>query len=316
MRLFITGMSGLLGLNAALQTKEQREVSGCYYSHPIFVKGVRALRIDATRYDELRDVLEGIRPDVILHTAGLTNVDRCEENPSLAYQLNVSTSENASRIAAALGASLIHISTDHLFDGTQALVKEETPPTPLNVYGRTKWEAEQVVQRYCPGALIIRTNFYGWGTSRRKSLSDWILDGLQTHRSLGMFSDVFFTPIFVNDLIDVSLSLLEAGGTGVFNVAGSERVSKDLFARLLAEVFTYSQNGIRCVSIDEAGLRARRPRDMSLSCEKVTGFLGRKMPGVMDGLKRMKAFYEQGWHKTMDMALQNGLAAEALKGPR
>lgn len=302
MKLFITGISGLLGLNAALHTRKRWEVSGCYYSHPVHAEQVTALRVDATSYEELGTVLEKIRPNVILHTAGLTNVDQCEEYPELAHQLNVGTTENISRLARALSASLIHVSTDHLFDGTKMLVKEDTPPCPINVYGRTKWEAERVVERDCPQALIVRTNFYGWGPTYKRSLSDWILEGLAGRHELTMFSDVFFTPTLVNDLIDVMFWLLEAGTAGIFNVVGGERVSKQTFGRLVAQIFGYSQNGIRPISVDWAGLRARRPKDMSLSCEKVSKALGRPMPGIADGLRRLKTLYQEGWHRNIEAA--------------
>jgi dTDP-4-dehydrorhamnose reductase len=117
-----------------------------------------------------------------------------------------------------------------------------------------------------------------------------------------MFSDVFFTPILVNDLVDIMFRLLEAGGAGIYNVVGDERVSKEAFGRLVAEVFGYSQNRIRSISVDQAGLKARRPKDMSLSCEKVVAFLGRRMPGVVEGVGRMKTLHEQGWHRAMEMA--------------
>lgn len=315
MKLFITGISGLLGLNAALQARGRWEVSGCYLSHTVRIKGVDAFRLDATSYEELGAALERIRPDVILHTAGLTNVDRCEEDPERAYRLNVGTTENVSRLALALGASLIHISTDHLFDGTRRLLNEDAPPSPLNAYGQTKWEAERAVERHGPAALIVRTNFYGWGTPHKRSLSDWILEGLAERHELTMFSDVFFTPILVNDLIDIAFDLVEARGTGVYNVTGGERVSKEAFGRRVARVFGYAEHGIRPIGVDEAGLKAPRPKDMSLSSEKVVGFLGRKMPGVEEGLVRMKTLRERGWPRAMELAARSGAGETVVDGP-
>lgn len=315
MKIFITGISGLLGLNAAFQAKDFCAVSGCYLSHPIYVEGIRALQIDVTSYRELKVILKSTQADVILHTAGLTNVDVCEENPDLAYQLNVRGTENVARLARSLGARLVHISTDHLFDGTQRFSKEETQPDPLNVYSRTKWDAEKIVQRYSPQALVVRTNFYGWGTPYKKSFSDWILDGLRNQRELNMFSDVFFTPILVNELIDVIFTLLKAGAEGVYNIAGRERVSKHSFGVRLAEVFNYSPVRIRPIIVDERGLRARRPKDMSLNCEKTAREIGYQMPGVSDGLWRLKSFYEQGLHDALHDAFQgdNGVKQQFSK---
>jgi len=251
MKLFVTGISGLLGLNIALQARERFQVSGCYLTHPVALDGIQAVKADITTFDALEEFLKEIHPDVIVHTAGLTNVEACEANPVLAYRLNVEGAERIAKIAAILGAQLVHISSDHLFDGIKPWKTETDSPMPLNTYARTKWQAEQVVLQACPDALIIRTNFFGWGTSVRTSFSDWILRSLAQQRELTMFSDVFFTPILINDLVDVMVELIGRGATGIFHVVGSERLSKYTFALKVAEVFGYPKDGIRAISVRE-----------------------------------------------------------------
>lgn len=304
MKLFITGISGVLGLNAALQAKDFCDVSGCYLSHPVYVEGIEAVQVDVTSYRELKVVLESTQADVILHTAGLTNVDACEENQALAYKLNVLGTENVARLARSLGARLVHISTDHLFDGTQRFTTEESQPDPLNAYSRTKWEAEKIIQRYSPQALVVRTNFYGCGTPYKTSLSDWIIGGLRNQRELDMFSDVFFSPLLVNDLIDIIFRLLKTDAVGTYNVVGRERASKHSFGLRVAEVFSYSPRRIKPITVEQSNLKARRPKDMSLNCEKVARQIGNQMPSVGDGLCRLKSFYEQGLHGALHDAFR------------
>ena len=190
MRLFVTGISGLLGLNIALQTRGDFEVNGCYYNHPVTIEGVRPVKLDVTSFAPLNQALRKIRPDVIVHTAGLTNVDACETNPMLAQKLNVQATLHIAKIANAIGAKLIHISTDHLFDGTKPFRTEEDALAPLNAYARTKRDSEIMVQETCPNALIIRTNFIGWGTSVRASFSDWVITSLEQKRDMKM---LYFT---------------------------------------------------------------------------------------------------------------------------
>lgn len=113
MRLFVTGISGLLGLNFALQARERFEVSGSYYPHPVALSGVESIKLDLTSGQSDEGVLPTIRPDVIVHTTGLTNVEGCEADPAQAFQLNVGAAERAARIAKASGARLVHISSDH-----------------------------------------------------------------------------------------------------------------------------------------------------------------------------------------------------------
>ena len=304
MKLFITGISGLLGLNIALQLRNRYQVSGCYFAHPIVLDGMQALRLDLTS-DEITDrALRQIQPDVVVHTMGLTSVEACEADPALAYRLNVEAASSVAKVANALGAKLVHISTDHLFDGATPWKKEQDAPCPLNVYARTKQEAEEVTLRSCPDALVIRTNFFGWGTRVRTSFSDWIIEALNSGSELTMFSDVFFTPLLINDLVELMLGLVDRGGKGIFHVAGGNRLTKYDFAIRLAEVFNYPKVKINAISVQDFPFKARRPMDMSLSSEKVEAYLGTQMPPADEGLKRLKGQGSQGRHTELEQALQ------------
>jgi dTDP-4-dehydrorhamnose reductase len=170
------------------------------------------------------------------------------------------------------------------------------------VYARTKYEAEQTVREVCPDALIVRTNFYGWGTSVRKSFSDWILEGLEGGRPLTMFTDVFFTPILINDLSDLILTLAARGATGTYHVAGGERVTKFEFAVQMAETFGAREPDIRQASVAGFPFRAVRPRDMSLNCREIEELMGIRMPGVRQGLERLRALRAEGWGRAVRAA--------------
>jgi len=294
-RIFITGVSGLLGLNAGLHLKERHDVTGCYWSHPVRIDGLETIRLDLSDAAAVHRALDELQPQIILHTAGLTNVDACEDNPSEAERLNVEISEHVARAAQAVGAFLVHISTDHMSDGTKALVTETAAPAPLNVYAQTKWQAECAVTKLCPEALIVRTNFFGWGSLVKASFSDWVLQGLRQGKTLPLFVDVYITPILINQLVDVIERLLQRRATGIFNVAGRDRVSKFEFGMRLAKVFGYPGDALRPVSVRDVPLRAQRPLDMSLNTDKVAKAVGRAMPSVEDSLRELKNLDESGW---------------------
>jgi len=305
MRLFITGISGLLGLNVALAARERVEVAGSYFSHAVAADGLEVYAVDARDPDAMTRVLERARPDVVLHTVGLSNVDGCEDDPEHAYQLNVATAREGARLARVYGARFIHVSTDHLFDGERAWRGEDDALAPRNVYAKTKGEAEHAVLREHPDALVVRTNFYGWGTTVRTSFSDWVLRGLTEGRPLTMFSDVHFTPILVNDLAECLLALIEAKASGLIHVAGGERVSKHEYAVRAAEVFGLSADQVRAVPVDSVVLRAPRPRDMSLACRRAEGILGKPMPALREGLLRLRALGERGWPRVLQAAIDD-----------
>lgn len=304
MKLFVTGISGLLGLNVAMASASRFRVSGGYYSHPVATDGFVGVPMDATSPARVQQVLDNFQPDVIIHTAGLTNVEECEANPQLAHLLNVEAAHHVACAAVRLGAKLVHLSTDHLFDGEQPLRSEDDSPRPVNVYARTKLQAEQVVTQVCPDALMVRTNFFGWGTSLRKSFSDWILQALVQSRDLTMFTDVFFTPILMNDLVELIFQLIDRAAIGIFHVAGGNRLSKYDFAIQLAKHFGYPTDRIRAISIEGFPLKARRPRDMSLACRKAEKVLDRPMPALSDGLGRLQALHARGWPQTLESAVR------------
>ena len=136
--------------------------------------------------------------------------------------------------------------------------------------------------------------------------SDWILNALAESRELTMFNDVFFTPILINDLVDKMIDLMVRKATGIFHVAGGERLSKYAFAIELTQVFNYSKDNIRQISVERFPFRAKRPKDMSLSSEKAGRYLGMRMPAVKDSLNRLKEKEGEGHPAALERAVREG----------
>jgi len=232
------------------------------------------------------DILK-IEPDYVIHTAALSNVELCEVNPNLAKFVNVTLSANVAEVCNYYNIPFVHISTDHLFSGEIPFVKEECSPSPLNYYGETKAKAELEVQRKNLKALIIRTNFFGWGPSYRRSFSDIIIDTLRSKKNITLFKDIFYTPILVHLLAKTVIELLEKGFSGIFNVVGNDRISKCDFGMKIAEIFNLDASLIRPISIESKKNLVRRPHDMSLSNTKVTSLLSESLGNIEYNLKML-----------------------------
>lgn len=307
-RIFITGISGLFGLNAALVLGDKGyEVWGCYLTHPVEIPGGRALELDLTNEKKVSDAFSKIQPEVVIHAAALTNVDACEVDRDAAQLMNVTVTEYVAHAAHRVGARLVYLSTDQVFDGTTKFATEATGRSPINVYGRTKMKGEDVAAHAHPDSLVIRTNFFGWGPPYKLSLSDWILARLRAGEEVPGFTDVYFTPILVNELIARIEALVSYRVGGLLHVAGKDRVSKYDFARLLAERFGENPEQVRPMRVAEAGLRAPRPLDMSLDGSEVEKELKKNVRDrSLDGSRADELI---GWHRA---ELQFGLAE--LKG--
>jgi dTDP-4-dehydrorhamnose reductase len=305
MDLFVTGISGRLGLNVALQKRDRYKVSGCYHRHAVTLNNVVTQKLDLTSFESTLGVLREILPVLIIHAAALTNMDECEADAVSAYRVNVEATSHIARAAEELRAKLVHISTDNLFDGTMPWKREEDSPSPLSVYSRTKLQAEEAVVGLCPDALIIRTNLFGWGTSLNATFSDWVLDLLEHGRPLSAFSDAFSTPILMNDLVELMLDLVNDGATGIFHLAGRDRVSRYDFALKLAEMFHCPRSNIRPISLEDLPLKAQRSKDMSLCSKKAEKHLGSRVPALESGLQRLKDLRAAGFQATLENAVKN-----------
>jgi dTDP-4-dehydrorhamnose reductase len=279
-RLLITGGSGLLALNWACALRDTWDVTLGTHQHSVDLVGVRVSPMTLDDPALLRAQFEEISPDLVVHTAGLTSVDKCELFPALAHQANVEIARNVALAGARHGAALVHVSTDHLFAGSQSMCTEEEPPAPVNYYGRTKALAETIVMQVHPAALVVRTNFFGWGHATRQSFTDWLLYNLRAGKELSLFDNVYFTPILADGLALAAHELVEKGVSGVFNLVGDQRLSKYEFARVLANHFHMHETLLLPHSFDGSELVAARPHDMSLDNSKARQVLGRDLGSV------------------------------------
>ena len=281
----VTGASGLLGHELCCQlAKADHTVSALKSTHQVGIRGVEEFTVDITDQYSVEKIVEKQNPDIIVHAAGITDVDQCEKNPDLARTVHVKGTGNVAKSANSNDFPLIYISTDHLWDGTRPKVDEDTPPYPINTYAKTKLEGELTAFEICEKVLSIRTNFFGHGRPWRMSFSDWILKNLAQESTLSMFTDAYFTPISTQYLSQFIMELVDQKATGIFNIAGTERLSKYDFAVLLAKEAGYSSNKIRKTLLADFGFSAPRPRDMSLSTKKISHFLGRKMPAAAESI--------------------------------
>ena len=293
-RLLITGGSGLLALNWACAMRERWDVVLGTHRHRVSLRGATALPLDLGDADRLSRLLSELSPDLVVHAAGLTSVDACEANPALARRVNAELARNVAVAAAGQNIRLVHISTDHLFAGTRSGYREDDAPAPLNQYARSKLLGEEWVRQAHPQALVLRTNFFGWGHAGRQSFSDWILQALREGREITMFDDVFFTPLLADALADAAHRLLERSAAGLYHLAGEERVSKFDFGVRLARAFGLPEAAIRRGSIGAAGLQAARPRDMSLDSGRARALLGAGSAGLDDQFQALRRQEETG----------------------
>ena len=287
-KVLITGGSGLLAVNWALSIRNDYAVTLLLHHKKISLAGVDTDIVSLDSLNECISMLSKHQPDIVIHTAGLTDVEKCESNPDLAQEVNVDLAKNIAIACSDKGVKLVHISTDHLFSGNQELATEEAETNPINNYAKTKLLGEQRALENCKDALVIRTNFFAWGAKYRQSFSDIILNKLKNNESIDLFSDVFFTPILVDELAKHTHSLIDSNTFGVFNIVSSERISKYEFGIKITECFNLDSSLINEISINDKSNLVKRPKDMSLSNIKLRQTLDCEIASLNEQLQTLK----------------------------
>ncbi len=302
-RLLITGVSGLLGSNLAMSLKDDFEVLGTYHTNPVRWPGVNVQSVNVCSESDVTGAISGFMPACVIHSAAETRVDYCEENPEHAFRVNAESSGLIGAAASRVGARVVYISTDSVFDGRTGGYRETDAEGPVNVYARSKLGGETDIRRSCKDHLFLRTNIYGWNALKKLSLAEWVLRESEEGRTIAGFTDVVFAPVLVNDLSLILRDLLRVNASGTLHVGARDANSKYAFARDICSVFERDPGCVKSACSDDVGLRARRPKNTSLDVTKITELLRKPMPSIREGLVRFRQLWDDGFVESLRMGL-------------
>jgi len=285
-KVLITGASGLLGRKLVKALSEGYEVIPTDKTHPAYPDSVRMDIVDGS---EVARVLSGARPELVVHAAAETDVDKCEINRELAWSVNAEGTRNIAAACAKIGVKLVYVSTDYVFDGEKELYREQDEANPVNYYGVTKLEGERFVRELCEDFIIARTSvLYGWHP-RKLNFATWIIDSLKSGQRISVVEDHYNSPTLADNLAEVILRIVRIDATGLYHIAGSERISRYGFAMQTAEVFGLDRSLITPVKMQDFNVWvAKRPRDSSLSVDKAKHELNVSLLDVREGLRNMR----------------------------
>jgi dTDP-4-dehydrorhamnose reductase len=295
MRILITGASGLLGINLALETAHQHTVFGTVSQNALKTDAFTVIQTNLLVPGAVENLLDKVQPDWVIHCAALANLDACEADPLLAKQLNTELPRKLANLVARGGARLVHVSTDSVFDGLRGDYSEQDEPHPIGVYSQTKLDSERAVLEADPKAIIARVNLIGWSLMGNRSLAEFFFNNLSQGKPVMGFTDVCFCPLLANDLADIFVRMLALELHGVYHVVSSEALSKYDFGVRLAHRFDLDTNLISPTSVREAGLKARRSPNLSLRTDKLAEALGATLPRVSTGIIKLYTLYQQGY---------------------
>jgi dTDP-4-dehydrorhamnose reductase len=295
-KLLIIGSTGLVGSKiAALSGKHGFEAYNTGYSRRTSLP--QAAQVDITDHDATLNLVRRIHPNVIINTAAVTNVDYCETHPEEAQRLNVEGVRNLAAASRESKSRLVQISTDYVFDGSSGHYTEDDTPKPVNNYGRTKLEAEEIVSKLPSYAIARPSVIYGWnpretiGTPsdslKPMNFAMFIVDKLTKNETAKVVRDQYSSPTLADNLAEAILRIARHPANDIFHTAGKSCLSRYEFAVRIARLFGHPTKFVEPVFSSEFKQVAQRPKNTCLRVEKAERMLGMKFLTAEQGITEM-----------------------------
>ena len=272
-RVLVTGGNGLLGTKTVelLLAQGRQPVSVSLESECLnrFLGEFPYFSLDITNSASVRDLFGRLRPQAVVHTAAFTAVDACETQRELSWRVNVEGTANVAEACRGIGARLIHVSTEYVFDGENGPYSEEDLPHPISHYGLTKLESEKAVQQGCSDWAIGRTTvLFGHAPNVRPSFVAWMVDRLSRGERIRVVDDQVSSPTLADNLARMLLALLDSDRVGVYNTVGDTILDRYSFAVMVARLFGLDPEMIDRIKTPDLGQPAPRPLKAGLLMDK------------------------------------------------
>lgn len=269
MKILITGASGLLGNYLMKNAPDPFKIQGIYNQFNPNVRIPRFIHCNISKKDDLTDLLNDLKPDIVIHTAAESSIDFCEKDPQYSFEINVKATENIARWCQREGKQMLFTSSDLVFDGNNAPYYNSDIPNPLNQYALQKAEAEKLIQGLGIKSIICRLPLLiGTGWPDKKSSFQNLVTKLKNGQGYRFFTDEFRTPAYAKNVAQGIYRLLENQlNKAVFHFGGRQSISRYELGLMIAKAFQIDTGLIVPVKQKDLDLSVNRPKDVSLKSD-------------------------------------------------
>ncbi len=296
----VTGSNGLLGQKITEQVLADDSVNLIATNrgenrYPV-EEGYVYETMDILDKEQVLSVLEKYQPDVLIHTAAMTNVDTCHENNKACWNLNVEATKYLASLCDKMGIHFIYVSTDFVFDGLNGPYKETDEPMPVSFYGESKLEGERVTQQMNGDWAIIRTILV-YGILKDMSRSNivlWAKGALEKGNPISVVNDQWRMPTLAEDLARACLLAVEHKAKGIYHISGKEMMTIVDLVRRVAEFWNLDKNLITEISSDSLGQEAKRPKKTGFILDKAMTDLNYQPHSFEEGLEIVSSQLDRG----------------------
>ena len=285
MKTLLLGSTGLLGQAVAREARrrgvEPREAA----------RRDAPIQVDIADDADLRSLLDAERPDLVVHCAALVDMDLCESDPALAWRVNARPLAFLAEWSRASGGRLLHVSTDHYFTEGYAAAHDETAPVSLvNEYARSKFAGEAFALT-AANALVLRTSIVGIRGWEQPTFAEWAIDAVENDRPVALFSDAWSSSIDVPSFARAAFDMVEAGASGLYNLAAHEVYTKEQFVREIER-----QRGLSLTAATTGSVRmlsTPRAHCLGLDVRRAEAVLGYGLPHLAEVVASLLQQYKE-----------------------
>ncbi len=297
-KILITGSNGLLGQKLVYKLKDKANLQCIATARGenrlVNKSGYEYAELDITNYENVEEVFAKHKPDVVINTAAMTNVDACETEKEACWLLNVTSVQNQVNVLEKLSEKdsnykpqFIHLSTDFIFDGTHGPLDENEKPNPLSYYADSKLAAEEIVQSSSLHWAIARTVLvYGIvDNMSRSNIVLWVKQNLEQGKSINVVDDQYRTPTLAEDLADGCILIAEKKASGIYNISGKDFLNILEVAHLVADYYKLDKSLIKPSKSADIKQPAKRPPITGFIIDKAKRDLGYNPHSFVEGIK-------------------------------
>ncbi len=290
-KILITGSNGLLGqklVELLLSAKDIQIIATARGKNRLpFHDGYEYQSMDITNREQVQEVVANTKPNVIIHTAAMTNVDQCESEKAVCWAQNVSSVEYLIEACSKIDCFLLHVSTDFIFDGTSGPYKEDAEANPISFYGWSKYAAEK---------LVIHSNIR-WGIARtvlvygiahdmsRTNIILWVKKSLEDGKNIKVVTDQWRTPTLAEDLAKGCALIAQQEAEGIFNISGKDFLTPYEMAIITADFFKLDKSLISQADSTTFSQPAKRPPRTGFNLSKSREVLGYEPVSFTEGIE-------------------------------
>ena len=302
-KILILGISGLTGYKLAKSMSSSYSTYGTFNTRSVEINNCQAVKLDVTNDAQLHKIFSEIKPDVVINTTALHNVDYCEDNREQSSMVNTKAILSIYQNSERIGSNLIHLSTDYVFNGNKKFPYGESDQTnPISIYGKSKLEGEKVLEN--SRHVVIRPSvIYGWSpmelanttssSGKPMNFALWVLTKLSKKESLRIVTDQYASATLADSLAESILKIAETSKSGLYHISGLSCESRYDFTIKLAEKFGHDPSLILPTTSASFRQKAKRPSYSCLNCEKAIKDFGLKLLTTDESLDIMKKQVEK-----------------------